>query len=32
MAEIKLLGTDVDGVYNKNPKTHDDAIFFDRFS
>ncbi len=27
-----ILGTDVDGVYNKNPKTHDDAIFFDRFS
>lgn len=27
-----ILGTDVDGVYNKNPKTHDDAIFFDRFT
>jgi len=27
-----ILGTDVDGVYSKNPKTHDDAIFFDRFS
>ena len=27
-----ILGTDVDGVYNKNPKTHEDAIFFDRFS
>lgn len=27
-----ILGTDVDGVYNKNPKTHDDAIFFDKFS
>ena len=27
-----VLGTDVDGVFNKNPKTHDDAIFFDRFS
>lgn len=27
-----ILGTDVDGVYNKNPKTHDDAIFFDSFS
>jgi len=27
-----VLGTDVDGVYDKNPKTHDDAIFFDRFS
>ena len=27
-----VLGTDVDGVYNKNPKTHDDAIFFDKFT
>ena len=27
-----ILGTDVDGVYNKNPKTHDDAIFFESFS
>ena len=27
-----ILGTDVDGVYNKNPKTHDDAIFYDKFS
>lgn len=27
-----ILGTDVDGVYNKNPKTHDDAIFFDKLS
>jgi isopentenyl phosphate kinase len=27
-----VLGTDVDGVYNKNPKTHDDAIFFERFT
>ncbi|MEE1128825.1 MAG: isopentenyl phosphate kinase [Methanobrevibacter sp.] len=27
-----VLGTDVDGVYNKNPKTHDDAVFFDKFS
>ena len=27
-----ILGTDVDGVYNKNPKTHDDAVFFDKFS
>ena len=27
-----ILGTDVDGVYDKNPKTHDDAIFFDKFS
>lgn len=30
--DMVVLGTDVDGVYNKNPKTHDDAIFFDRFS
>ncbi len=30
--ESVILGTDVDGVYNKNPKTHDDAIFFDKFS
>ena len=30
--DVVVLGTDVDGVYNKNPKTHDDAIFFDRFS
>ena len=30
--DMVILGTDVDGVYNKNPKTHDDAIFFDRFS
>ena len=27
-----ILGTDVDGVYNKNPKTHEDAIFFEKFS
>ena len=27
-----ILGTDVDGVYNKNPKTHDDAIFFEKFT
>ncbi len=27
-----ILGTDVDGVYNKNPKIHDDAVFFDKFS
>ncbi|WP_405294169.1 isopentenyl phosphate kinase [Methanobrevibacter sp.] len=27
-----ILGTDVDGVYNKNPKTNDDAIFFDKFT
>lgn len=27
-----ILGTDVDGVYDKNPKTHSDAIFFDKFS
>ena len=30
--DMVVLGTDVDGVYSKNPKTHDDAIFFDRFS
>lgn len=27
-----VLGTDVDGVYNKNPKTHDDAIFYEKFT
>ena len=27
-----ILGTDVDGVYDKNPKTHDDAVFFEKFS
>ena len=27
-----ILGTDVDGVYNKNPKIHDDAIFYDKFT
>ena len=27
-----ILGTDVDGVYNKNPKTHDDAVFFEKLS
>ena len=27
-----ILGTDVDGVYSKNPKTHDDAIFFEKFT
>ena len=27
-----VLGTDVDGVYNKNPKTHDDAVFYDKFT
>ena len=30
--DMVVLGTDVDVVYNKNPKTHDDAIFFDKFS
>ena len=30
--EQVILGTDVDGVYNKNPKTHDDALFFDKFT
>lgn len=27
-----VLGTDVDGVYTKNPKTHDDAIHIDKVS
>ena len=27
-----VLGSDVDGVYTKNPKTHDDAIHIDRVS
>ena len=27
-----VLGTDVDGVYNKNPKTHDDAVFYEKFT
>ena len=27
-----ILGTDVDGVYNKNPKIHNDAIFFDKIN
>ena len=27
-----ILGTDVDGVYDKNPKTHEDAQFFDKFT
>ncbi len=30
--DMVVLGTDVDGVYNKNPKTHDDAVFFEKFS
>ena len=30
--EKVVLGTDVDGVYNKNPKTHDDAIFYEKFT
>ena len=30
--DIVVLGTDVDGVYNKNPKTHDDAVFFEKFT
>lgn len=30
--EKVILGTDVDGVYNKNPKTHDDAVFFEKFT
>ena len=31
-SEKIILGTDVDGVYNKNPKTNDDAIFFEKFT
>ena len=27
-----VLGTDVDGVYNKNPKTNDDAVFYEKFT
>lgn len=27
-----ILGTDVDGVYSKNPKLHEDAVFFDKLS
>ena len=27
-----ILGTHVDGVYSKNPKTHDDAVFYEKFS
>ena len=27
-----ILGTDVDGVYNKNPKTNDDAVFLSKLS
>ncbi|WP_409199519.1 isopentenyl phosphate kinase [Methanobrevibacter sp. DSM 116169] len=27
-----ILGTDVDGVYNKNPKTNNDATFFKEFN
>ncbi|WP_178648463.1 isopentenyl phosphate kinase [uncultured Methanobrevibacter sp.] len=30
--EMVILGTDVDGVYNKNPKLHDDAKFIDLVS
>lgn len=30
--ETVVLGTDVDGVYSKNPKTHDDAVFFEKFT
>lgn len=30
--DMVILGTDVDGVYNKNPKKHSDAAFFDKFS
>ena len=31
-ADTVILGTDVDGVYSKNPKTHDDAVFFEKFT
>lgn len=31
-ADNVILGTDVDGVYNKNPKLHDDAQLYERFS
>ena len=27
-----ILGTDVDGVYNKNPKTNNDAVLFKEFN
>ena len=30
--ETVVLGTDVDGVYSKNPKTHDDAVFYEKFT
>ena len=30
--DMVVLGTDVDGVYNKNPKTHNDAMFFEKFT
>lgn len=31
-SDMIILGTDVDGVYNKNPKNHKEAIFFDKVS
>lgn len=31
-ADEVILGTDVDGVYNKNPKLHNDAKLYERFS
>ena len=31
-ADKVILSTDVDGVFNKNPKTHDDAILFEKFT
>ena len=31
-ADEVILGTDVDGVYNKNPKLHDDAFLYEKFS
>jgi isopentenyl phosphate kinase len=30
--EKVVLGTDVDGIYSKNPKTHDDAVFYEKFT
>lgn len=31
-ADKVILGTDVDGIYNKNPKIHKDAFLYDKFS
>ena len=30
--DLVVILSDVNGLYDKNPKTHDDARFFDRFS